>query len=97
MKDKLQHDIDRAQRANAILSEPLMAEAREHIEAELWRLFKATAPTDFEALSQIKSMQYMHTKYEAFLKSCVNDGKVATLELDRRRKTVKERILGALG
>lgn len=94
MKDKLQSDIERGHKAEQIMADPLMIEAREHIEAELWRLFKAAVPTDFEALSQIKSMQYMHTKYEAFLRACINDGKLATLELDRKKKTLRERVFG---
>lgn len=94
MKSKLDQDIERGIRANSIMTDPVMIEAREHIEAELWRLFKSAVPTDFEALSQIKSMQYMHAKYEAFLKICINDGKLATLEVERKKKTLKERFLG---
>lgn len=94
MKTKLDQDIDRGIRANAILTDPVMVEAREHIEAELWRLFKAAVPTDFEALSQIKSMQYMHAKYEAFLKTCINDGKLATLEVERKKKPFLDRFRG---
>ncbi len=71
-----------------------MVEAREHIEAELWRLFKTAVPTDAEALSQIKSMQYMHAKYEAFLKACINDGKLATLEVERKKTPLMKRFLG---
>ncbi len=76
------------------MADPLMVEAKEHIEAELWRLFKAAVPTDFEALSQIKSMQYMHVKYEAFLKSCINEGKLATLEIEREKKTLRQKVFG---
>lgn len=94
MKDKLQSDIDRARKAEQIMSDPVMIEAKEHIEAELWRLFKAAVPTDFEALSQIKSMQYMHGKYLAFLNTCIQDGKMATLDLERRKKTLRERLFG---
>jgi hypothetical protein len=94
MKSKLDTDIDRGIKAQAIMSDPLMVEAREHIESELWRLFKSAVPTDFEALSQIKSMQYMHAKYETFLKTCINDGKMATLEVERKKKSLKERFLG---
>lgn len=94
MKDKTQADIERGQKAEQIMADPVMVEARQHIEAELWRLFKAAVPTDFEALSQIKSMQYMHGKYEAFLKTCIQDGKLARMELERRKKTMRERIFG---
>ena len=86
MKDKLQTDIERAARAEQIMNDPLMVEARETIEAELWRLFKTAVPTDFEALSQIKSMQYMH--------KCISDGKLARMELERKKKTLRERFIG---
>lgn len=94
MTDKLAKDIQRAQKADQIMGDPLMIEAREHIEAELWRLFKSAVPTDFEALSQIKSMQYMHGKYEAFLKACINDGKLARIEIERKKKPLRERLFG---
>ena len=45
MKSKLDIDIERGHRAEVILSDQIMAEAREHIDAELWRLFKSTVPT----------------------------------------------------
>jgi uncharacterized membrane-anchored protein YjiN (DUF445 family) len=94
MKSKLDKDAERGNRAEAILSDPIMVEAREHIESELWRLFKSSVPTDTEALSQIKAMQYMHAKYEAFLKSCVQDGKIARIEIERKRKSLRERVFG---
>ncbi|MCM3900892.1 MAG: hypothetical protein ND866_04235 [Pyrinomonadaceae bacterium] len=94
MNDKLQSDIERGDRANRITNDPVMVEAKAHIEAELWRLFKSTIPTDLEALSQIKAMQYMHEKYAAFLNSCINDGKMAKLEIERSKKPLRERIFG---
>jgi hypothetical protein len=78
-----QDDILRAQRANTLLADPLLIEAHEHIEAEFWRLFKTLAPTDVEGLTQVKGMQYIHEKYGAFLRSVVNQGKLAKLELNR--------------
>lgn len=90
----LDDKVNRAARANALLSDPLMQEAKEHIEAELWRLFKSAVPTDAEALSQIKAMQYMHGKYEAFLKQVIQDGKLAQLEIERKKKSLKERMFG---
>jgi hypothetical protein len=94
MKSKLDTEIERGIRADQIMNDPVMVQAREHIESELWRLFKSAVPTDHEALSQIKSMQYMHGKYEAFLKSCINDGKLARIEIERKKKTLRERFLG---
>lgn len=88
MRDKLENAINRGIQA---LDSPLMSEAGAHIEAELWRLFKETAPTDTDALSQIKGMQYMHAKYLAFLNRVIQDGKMAKLEIERQpRHTARE-------
>lgn len=94
MQDKLELDVQRGIQAENLMTNRLMVEAREHIDAELWRLFRATPPTDIEALSQIKSMEYMHAKYQAFLKQVLQDGKFAKLEIERKKKTLKERFLG---
>jgi hypothetical protein len=77
--------IQRAQRAKALIDDPIMAEATAHIEAECWRLFKTFAPTDTEGIMQIKSVQYMHEKYLNFLRQAIADGKMAQLEVDRTR------------
>ena len=79
--------IRRAQNAERILADQLFTEAREHIDAELWRLFCEAKPTDAEALAQIKSMQYMHVKYIAFLKAAATDGKLAKAEIERAKRT----------
>lgn len=77
--------INRAARAQALMADPLMVEAREHIEAECWRLFRQLAPTDIEQLQQVKAMQYMHEKYRAFMESVIADGKVAKLNVEFSR------------
>lgn len=78
--------IRRANKAQALMDDPAMVEAREHIEAECWRLFKELQPTDAEGLAQVKAMQYMHAKYAAFMKRVLEDGKLARLEVERARK-----------
>lgn len=77
--------IARAERAKALMDDPLMVEAREHIESELWRLFKEQAPTAIDQLQQIKAMQYMHDKYRAYLHSVIDNGKVAKLQVEFAR------------
>lgn len=86
MKDKLSDAINRGHRAQRILEDELFAQAAEHIDAECFRLFKATHPTDTEALKQIAGIQYLHTKYKAFLKAAVTDGKLAQIEIERESK-----------
>jgi hypothetical protein len=93
--DKLEQESRRGHRAEAVLGDDLFAEAKEHIEQELFRLFKTVPPTDVDALQQIKSMQYMHDKYIAFLRKAVRDGKLARMEIEERKKRgLIERVLG---
>jgi len=84
--DKTEAKISRARRAGELLADPLIVEAQKHIEDELYRLFCETAPTDTQALVEIKGMQYMHVKYLAFLRAAVTDGKLAKYELDAQAK-----------
>jgi hypothetical protein len=92
--DKLQLAVDRGQRAKNLLEDSLFKEAAEHIDAECFRLFKSTHPTDAEALAQIAGIQYLHTKYKAFLNAAVQDGKLALLEVERKKKSLRERLIG---
>jgi hypothetical protein len=77
--------LQRAARARAIMEDPIMLEAKEHIDAECFRLFKSLAPTDIDQLQQVKAMQYMHDKYRIFLSSVLDDGKIAKLNLEYAR------------
>jgi len=92
MIDKDEKAIQRASKAERLLADDLIIEAREHIEAELWRMFKAVTPNDKDSLDFIKSMQYFHEKYFAFFSSAVNNGKLAKANIESKQKTIKERI-----
>jgi hypothetical protein len=74
--------VTRGQRAAELLENPMIAEAHKHIEAECYRLFCETAPTDTETLAKVKAMQYMHGKYVSYLQAVVMDGKQAKLDLE---------------
>ena len=78
--------LQRAARANNLVDDPLFKEASEHIEAECWRLFKTLAPNDLEGITQVKAMQYMHEKYQAFLRKAMQEGQVVRLEMELDRK-----------
>lgn len=93
----IEKDFERGQRAERLLNDDLVKEARAHIESEIIRLFKAATPTDIEALSQIKAMEYFSGKFFAFLERTVKDGRIAQFELERRKKTIKERVSGLMG
>lgn len=87
-------ELHKAARIKQILDDPIVIEAKEHIEAELWRTFKDVKPTDIEALKEIKAMQYYHVKYFAYFSRVLTDGKIATLEIERQKKSVKDRLFG---
>jgi hypothetical protein len=94
MTDKLQRDIERGEQAKRLLADPLIAEAREHAEAELWRLFKETTPQDKETLAHIKGMQYFHAKYFAFFQQAITNGKLAAINLESKKRPLRERLFG---
>ncbi len=90
----LEHDIDRGERAKRILGDELVIEAKEHIESELWRMFKETTPQDADTLKFVKSMQYFHGKYWAFFERAVTNGKLAQINAETRKKPLRERFFG---
>lgn len=92
--DKIELEIQRAHKAQNILNDDLYKEACEHVEAELFRVFKDVSPQDVDALKHIKAMQYFHSKYQAFFMKCVTDGKIAQINLEAKKKSLKERFFG---
>ena len=87
-------DIRRGINAKQLLDNELMQEAKQHMEAEFWRLFRELKPSDVEGLQFVKQMQYIHAKYQAFLAKAVTDGKMAELQVESRKKSFKERVFG---
>lgn len=90
----IEKDIQRGLRAKQILDDDLMTEASAHIESELWRVFKEAKPNDAEALMHIRQMQYMHTKYQEFLRAAVANGRVAQINLDAKKKSLRQKVFG---
>ena len=90
----IEKDIQRGLRAKQILEDDLMTEASAHIESELWRVFKEAKPNDAEALMHIRQMQYMHTKYQEFLRAAVANGRVAQINLDAKKKSLRQKVFG---
>ena len=84
--------LRRSDRAKAIMADPIMVEAGEHIEAECWRMFRSLTPTDAEALAQVKAIQYMHDKYKAFMKAALDDGKMARHEIEQKKRGLRDRM-----
>lgn len=95
MTDKLAQDIERGHHARRLLDDELIVGAREHMEAELWRLFKETKPSDAETLKFLKAMQYFHGKYFDYLEKFVVSGKLAAINLEAKKKTLLDRVFGS--
>jgi hypothetical protein len=94
MSDKLEKDIQRGQRAANLLDDDLVKEAFAHIESELWRKFKELPPSATKDLEFIKGMQYLSVKFKAFFEQAVVNGKLASINLEARKKGLRERIFG---
>lgn len=92
--DKTEEAIRRGHKAKQILDDDLVKEAHEHIESELWRLFKEASPSNKDTLEHIKAMQYFHVKYWAYFNRVMADGKIAQINLEAKKKTLKDRIFG---
>ncbi len=92
--DKLETDIRRGLEAQRILDHDIVKEANAHMEAELWRMFKDTSPQDAKTLEFVKAMQYFHGKYWAFMQQAVINGRLAQINLEAKKKSLKERFFG---
>lgn len=90
----IEKDIQRGLRAKQILEDDLMVEATAHIESELWRVFKEAKPNDAESLMHIRQMQYMHQKYQDFFRAAISNGKVAQINLESKKRSLRERVAG---
>lgn len=63
-----------------------MVEARAEIEAEILAKFKECGVRDVDGLTTIKLMQHVHGLYDRFFKAALNDGKIARLELEKKKR-----------
>lgn len=90
----LDKEVERANDALRIMQNELVKEAFETMDKEIYRQFKAVAPTDSEALMQVRTMQYMREKFEQFFVGVMQNGKVAQMEIDRKKKSLRQRFLG---
>ena len=84
--DELENRIRRSDEAARIWNDPLMVEARETIEAEIVAKFKECGVRDVDSLTTIKLMQHVHTLYDRFFKTALDDGKIARIELAKKKR-----------
>jgi len=83
--------VQRANEAKRIWESRLMREAREHIEQALMKGFAATPLRDDEGLRRIRGLYEAHKAYDSFFKAALEDGKLAQIEIERK-KGLRERL-----
>ena len=90
----IEDDIRRGLKAKEIVNNDLVVEGFAHIEAELFRKFQELSPSDEKSLMFVKHMLYMHGKYKEFFHQVMVNGKLAQVNLDAKKASIKERIFG---
>lgn len=78
--------VRRAERARRLLEDDLVKEAREQIERTLWETFKASPLRDVEGREKLRLMQDVADKFFGYLAAVVQDGELAKLEIESKKK-----------
>lgn len=78
--------VRRAERARRLLEDELVREAREQIERTLWETFKASPLRDVEGREKLRLMQDVSDKFFGYLAAVVQDGEMAKLEIESKKK-----------
>lgn len=90
----MEREIQRGHRAKQLLEDDLMIEARQLIDAKLADQFRKCAPNDSDGLMHVRQMQYIHEKYWEVLTAVISNGKVAQINLEAKKKTLRQRVFG---
>ena len=88
----LRREADRAAKANALLSDELLAEAFTTLRAEYIRAWEATAARDQDARERLWTATTVLTKVRGHLETMISDGKIASAQLaDLEAKAKREK------
>lgn len=83
----IEADMDRANKAKVILDNPLYQESFDLVRQAIHEQWEATPVRDHEGAHELKLMLKLLGDVRANLERAIADGKIAALELDRRRKS----------
>lgn len=83
MADKLQSDINRAARAEALNKDELLNEAFAELEAKYVEAWRTTRPTEEKAREKLYLAVNVARKVRDHLTKVINDGAIAKAELKR--------------
>ena len=78
--------IDRANRAERLLTDPLYQESFELVRQALLAKFEAAPLTDAEGIQMIRLCLKLLNDVRANLTAAVNDGKVAAFEIEQKKR-----------
>lgn len=82
----------RAQEAQLIWESQIMREAREHIERVLVKGFADTPLRDDDGLRRVRMLFEAHKAYESFFRAAIDDGKMARIEIERKKRSLVSRF-----
>lgn len=83
----LESDIDRGQRAKSLIENPMLHDAFALVAQAIHEAWEAAPVRDIEGQQILKLQLKLLGDVRANLERAIADGKLAALELDRRRKT----------
>jgi hypothetical protein len=83
----IEHDLDRAAKAQAIFDNPLYDDSFEQVRKAIHDQWESTPIRDQEGAHQLRLMLKLLGDVRANLDRVIADGKMARLELDNRRKS----------
>lgn len=85
----IESDLDRANRAKAILNNPTYQESFDLVRQAILEQWEATPVRDREGAHELKLMLKLLSDVRANLDRAIADGKLAAHELEQRRRTPK--------
>ena len=83
---RLRQEVDRAQRAADVLNNALVKEAFEALEKQLIEGLIQTSADEDRKREKIHMMLLMGRKWQGLFKNMMETGKLASLQLDEKRK-----------
>lgn len=93
----LEGDVSRAQHAERLLSDALLAQAFDGLEADYLKAWRETGARDTDARERLWQAIQIVGKVRTHLKSAVSDGKLARRELDDiARNGERRKIFGVV-
>ena len=76
--------------AERLWSDELMVEARAHIRSTIIEKWANSPMDDIDGREKLRYLLHVHEMYDRFFRRAIEDGKLATLEAERKKKGLRE-------